>query len=430
MNKNKIIALTIAASMLLGSTALAQPLADEGSLKAVPVSIGLKQNKEMTAYIFNRTVYEQNEYIKATGKLPLILGMKSWKHQMDLNNLLRNQAMKDIETVEEEIKKQTEAAKENGWPLRQGEVTIEYEVKTNNDILSFVIKTYMYLGGANGTTRVDTYNIDLKNNQNINLSDLFNNGSDYKTVINNEILTQMESRTKEGEMFFEGDMGFKTITDNHKYYIQDDNLVIQFQKYDIAPGAMGPVEFKIPLSSLNQILKADFAKYEKPQDGKKQVAFKAFTGTVKEINLRTDNGLKYVSVENESGETAVIVISKDTYVVDNAEIKAGAVITGFYDATAPMIMIYPPQYNAEVVALVEKGKNIKVDRFDENLLSSDLWLKLNISKDTEIITEDGKAFKGNLKNRDLVVFYGATTKSIPPQTTPTKIVVLSDKDNK
>lgn len=430
MNKNKIIAMTIAASMLLGSTVFAQPLKDEGPLKVMPINSGIKQSTGMKAYIFNRTLDEDNEYVKVSGKLPLILGMKDWKYQMELNNILMNQAMEDKQTVEEEAKKLAEAAKEYGWTSRPCELTIKYEVKNNNDILSFVVTTYMYTGGANGQTRVDTYNLDLKGSKNLGLADLFKNGADYKTIINNEISAQIELRLKADEFFFKDDMGFKTISDNQYYYIQDDNLVILFQKYEIAPGAMGTPEFRIPLKNLNPILKPGFIKVEQSQNEKKQVAFNAFTGTVKEIrDLNDENGRKFASVESESGEKATIVISKNTYVVDNAEIKEGTVITGFYDATGPMIMIYPPQYSAEVVAVVEKGQNIKVDRFDENLLSSDLWLKLNISKDTEIITEDGKAFNGNLKNRNLIVFYGVTTKSIPAQTTPNKIVVLSEKNN-
>jgi hypothetical protein len=434
MNKNKITALVITASMLLGSTVFAQPLKAEGTLKAVPISADLKQNTVMKAYIFNRTLDEENQYVKVAGKLPIILGMKDWKYQMQLNTALTRQAMKDKQTVEEESKKMAEAAKEYGWTVRPADLIIKYEVKNNNDILSFVVNTYMYTGGANGQTRVDTYNVDLREVKNINLSDLFKSGTDYKTVINNEISAQIESRTKYGDAFFKGEMGFKSISDNQNYYIQEDNLVILFQKYAIAPGAMGTPDFRIPLKSLNSMLKSEYVKDAllpgKPENGKKQVAFNSFTGTVKEINdLQAEKGLKFVSLESDLGEKATIVISNDTYVVDNAQITEGAVITGFYDATAPMIMIYPPQYRAEVVNLVEKGKNVKVDRFDENLLSSDLWLKLNISEATEIITEDGKAFDGNLKNRNLIVFYGATTKSLPPQTTPTKIVVLSEKDN-
>ena len=160
-----------------------------------------------------------------------------------------------------------------------------------------------------------------------------------------------------------------------------------------------------------------------------QSSFNSFTGTVKEItDFEGVKGSKFVLVENQDGQQANLVISNSTYVVNNEKFDIGSVITGFYDANAPMLMIYPPQYNIEVVNVASsKGQCIKVDRFDKDLVSSDNMLKLNISKETEIISQDGKAFEGELSNRNLLVLYGISTKSIPAQTNPDKIVVLSEK---
>lgn len=159
-----------------------------------------------------------------------------------------------------------------------------------------------------------------------------------------------------------------------------------------------------------------------------QTYFKSFTGTVKEIRDYVGvEGSKFISLEDKDGVPATILVSKNTYILNNAEITEGAVITGFYNANAPMLMIYPAQYNAEVVAVNSKDQNIKVDMFDKDLISSDKTLKLNISEKTDIILQDGKPFDGELANRKLVVIYGASTRSIPAQTTPEKIVVLFEK---
>lgn len=167
-------------------------------------------------------------------------------------------------------------------------------------------------------------------------------------------------------------------------------------------------------------------------DAVKQSYFGSFTGTVKKItDFEGVKGSKFVLVENEKGDTANIIISKDTYVVNDTKLAEGSVITGYYEANAPMLMIYPPQYNAEVVVVADKDQNVKVDTFGKDLVSSDNSLKLNISDNTEIILQDGKAFDGELANRKLVVTYTVSTRSIPAQTTPSKIVVLLDKvDNK
>lgn len=157
--------------------------------------------------------------------------------------------------------------------------------------------------------------------------------------------------------------------------------------------------------------------------------FASFTGKVKAISdFEGVAGSKFVSVESAAGEEANIIIAKDTYVLNNAEITVGTVITGYFNGNAPMIMIYPAQYHAEVVVVDNKDQNIKVELFDENLISADNFLKLNIADTTEIILQDGTAFKGELANRKLVVLYGAATKSIPAQTTPDKIIVLNEKE--
>ncbi len=164
------------------------------------------------------------------------------------------------------------------------------------------------------------------------------------------------------------------------------------------------------------------------QENEDQVQFAAFTGVVKEItDHHSLKGAKFLLTESKDGQIANIIFSNSTYVLDNASIKVGSEIMAFYDMNAPMIMIYPPQYNARVIAVSSNNQMVKVDFFDKNLLSGDQSLKLNVGESTEVITEEGKTFKGDLTNRHLVVVYEFMTKSIPAQTTPIKVIVLSDK---
>ncbi len=158
-----------------------------------------------------------------------------------------------------------------------------------------------------------------------------------------------------------------------------------------------------------------------------RVVFGSFTGTVVSISeSEYAQGIKHYAVENEEKAHATIVVTPNTYILDNAEIEVGSKITGYYNANAPMIMIYPPQYSSLVVVVENEDRNVKVDIFDESYTSADNSLKLNVSDDTEIISENGEAFTGELDGRQLVVVYGPSTRSIPAQTTPEKIVVLNE----
>ena len=120
-------------------------------------------------------------------------------------------------------------------------------------------------------------------------------------------------------------------------------------------------------------------------------------------------------------------ITDKTYFATDADLAVGDNFTGFY-AAGPIIMIYPPRFTAEVVAVnLPDSQMIKVDRFDEELVSSDGQLKLNDVNPAQVTLQDGEPFEGDLAGRKLVIFYDKSTKSIPAQTTPQKIVVLFEE---
>lgn len=112
---------------------------------------------------------------------------------------------------------------------------------------------------------------------------------------------------------------------------------------------------------------------------------------------------------------------------NEVELKIGDTISLYVYADQPMILIYPPQYSPSVV-IVEKDdtvNSVKVAQFDEDFLSDDGNLKLNLNEETVIVDTKGeKVSTKDLKNYSAIVFYGPTTRSIPAQTAPEKIIVF------
>lgn len=159
------------------------------------------------------------------------------------------------------------------------------------------------------------------------------------------------------------------------------------------------------------------------------IHFGSFSGVITTINdYSTGSGqtagcYKIMTVENTNGNVVNFVVTPDTYFVDHIMMQAGDAVTGYYDTLAPVILIYPPQYQALAMAKASRFQNIKADYFNSQLVSSDGALKLNISPFTQIILRNDQAFNQNPGNRNLIVVYGATTRSIPAQTTPDKIIV-------
>lgn len=156
--------------------------------------------------------------------------------------------------------------------------------------------------------------------------------------------------------------------------------------------------------------------------------FLSFTGRVTMINdfftNENDGCHKIITVENGLGGIVNFVVSPSTFIVDHVALEIGDHVTGYYDGDAPAILIYPPQYPALVMVKNSPYQNVKVDYFNQQLVSSDGQLQLNISPFTKIFIRNGLSFTNSLANRDLIVIYGAATKSIPAITTPYRIIVL------
>lgn len=162
-----------------------------------------------------------------------------------------------------------------------------------------------------------------------------------------------------------------------------------------------------------------------------RINFQSFSGYVTAIedfmvSPSNDNAgcYKFFSIENEDGALANFIVSPNTYFVDHETVSVGDWITAYYDGDAPAILIYPPQYPALIIVKENPYRQVKVDFFNQDLISSDGMLQLNISSITPILLTNGQILSNNLADRNLIVSYGPTTKSIPAQTTPYEIIVF------
>ncbi|MEK3937609.1 stalk domain-containing protein [Sporosarcina sp. FSL W7-1349] len=144
------------------------------------------------------------------------------------------------------------------------------------------------------------------------------------------------------------------------------------------------------------------------------------------------------TVENEEGMIMIFRVNDNSLVFNSgttkpltkAELAVGDAVEGYYDKNKPMILIYPATVTPEILIVKDEEVfgEVKIGKFDKEFLSLDGELKLNIGEKTELVNQKGEPIeKKDLhgKNLELVVFYDATTRSIPPQTTPKKIMTLN-----
>ena len=141
-------------------------------------------------------------------------------------------------------------------------------------------------------------------------------------------------------------------------------------------------------------------------------------------NRRANGCVLFATVEKEDGETVHVLISPTTYVVDFETLSVGMDCTFWYDADAPMILIYPPQYSAAVAARDRNDRMVDVSRYDRDMVNQEKTLQLKLDGSVDIRTINNQYFQGSPAGHDLVVIYETSTRSIPAQTTPKEIVVL------
>lgn len=130
------------------------------------------------------------------------------------------------------------------WAEHHIKITVGYEIKQqSNDYLSFIVR-----GTENWTNAYSEskyYNLNLNTGELVTLKDML--GADYVVQVNKSIEEQIAERQNAGETFFAAEEGgFTGITEDVKFYINENNRpVIVFEKYEIAPGTSGEIEFVI-----------------------------------------------------------------------------------------------------------------------------------------------------------------------------------------
>lgn len=147
-------------------------------------------------------------------------------------------------------------------------------------------------------------------------------------------------------------------------------------------------------------------------------------GTITQITPMRSQCCNSMLTLNTNDGIVNIMVSSDTYVIDQITLRPGMQVAAFYDSMAPVPLIYPPQYHALVIGQMRRQEMISVGFFDRTLTAEDNSLRLNISNRTNITTTNGQRFTCPLGNRVLIVFYTNTTRSIPPQTTPNRVIVF------
>ena len=98
------------------------------------------------------------------------------------------------------------------------------------------------------------YHIDKTTDETVVLADLFREDADYAQALSDEVLAQMDAQmaTDPNVTYFPEQLAIPA--DQNFYWDAEGQLVLVFDEYAVAPGAMGMVEFTIPQSVYGPLL--------------------------------------------------------------------------------------------------------------------------------------------------------------------------------
>lgn len=204
------------------------------------------------------TIYKKdtkNDYHYESINVPQIESQEGFEEQIDYINA-------DVKQLTDAVIKNYE---ESAAQLPDSHIGLEidYQVITNNNDW-FTLKLILHYAAGSSNTEYHFYHIDKKAGKIVSLSDIFVEGYDYIGLISNDIIRQMNEqmdadpqitywvKRENTTSFYE----FESINENQNFYFDNDgNLVIVFQKYEVAPGSMGTCEFTINKSLFEKYLK-------------------------------------------------------------------------------------------------------------------------------------------------------------------------------
>lgn len=276
--KKELLIYSILAALIFTSCAK-EPISNTNDVASETESANATKNKYDFSYT---TLNIEGEPIKGhenepnyIGKydLPIIKVPSDSVFEKDLNNALKNEITAPVKQFENDYGEYRQSMKdlENSTDEADKDVlqhlvemlkNLEYIGKINklsssDDFLSFSNNTYSFLGGAHGSSALQTFNIDFKEKKILTLADLFNT-ADYKTVLLNKINEQIKNSQELKDKLYPDKQTVSDINDN-AFYLKDNSLVIYYQPYDIGPYVSGFISFEISLDELKDILKDRYA---------------------------------------------------------------------------------------------------------------------------------------------------------------------------
>lgn len=219
---------------------------------------------------------EAFEEIPIIGRLIKVITVRNYfysddYHEMDIDvpkvsgedgdaaDYINNDVNKLTDTLVKQFYKDLDSIGDSG----HSSIYVDYETVTNTESW-FTLKMRVHEAAGSSNTYYKYYHIDKKSGKIIKLSDLSEDEGFFETLekeIRQQMRSQMDNDSSKIYWLDDSVIGkdFVAVTPEHNFFWNENgDLVIVFDKYEVAPGAMGTPEFTVDKALISDMLKSEY----------------------------------------------------------------------------------------------------------------------------------------------------------------------------
>ena len=116
-----------------------------------------------------------------------------------------------------------------------------------------VINVYTFTGGAHGSSYYKVFNVSAAQDKILSLADVVKN--DMQSTFTDIVKIELNNWKPDGSaVVFPEAVNALTFTSFKNWTLDDKNITIYFDQYEIGPGVLGAVAFPISLDKVNNLL--------------------------------------------------------------------------------------------------------------------------------------------------------------------------------
>lgn len=207
-----------------------------------------ENNMKSNFSIQSEVTKESTDYLEINLDVPVVSGSES-------ADVINDKISENIATARTQVEEAAAGMLKGEGGQGKAGLGSSFDYSQSGDMVSLWIRMNNYTGGAHGLYWLDTYTFNTATNEIYDFENIFQEGKDYITVINNEIISQINENP---EAYFPSAIEtVKSYGGALPFYINGNKIVVYFTLYDIAPYAAGIPYFDFEAEELKGLLKPE-----------------------------------------------------------------------------------------------------------------------------------------------------------------------------